>query len=74
MYMVYKLVLVSGDFYGSFFMIVAQLELWLGPLSLRILGVSCPFTENSRTYNSMLCVLLLRILGPYTFVWDLQLQ
>ena len=48
----------------SFFMAVSsQLELGL-----------TPFSENCRTYNSMLCVLLLRILGPITLCvlsWDL---
>ena len=44
---------------------------------MRILGVCCPFTDNSRPYNSMLCVVLLRILGSITLCmlsWDLQLQ
>ena len=56
--MVYKVSSCFFFFYGSFFF---QLELGLTPFT-RILGVSCPFTENSRTYNAMLCVILLRIL------------
>ena len=56
------------------FFIVAQLELGLTPFT-EDPRCKLPFTENSRTYNSMLCVLLLRILGPITLCmlsWDLQ--
>ena len=44
------------------YLIVALLE--LGPTPY----VSCPFTENCTAYNNNSSVLLLRILGPYTFV------
>ena len=47
--MVYKVILVSFYCFGSCcFFIVAQLELGLTPFT-EDLGVSCPFTENSRT-------------------------
>ena len=59
----------------SFFvLIVAQLELGITPFT-EDPRCKLPFTENSRTYNSMLCDLLLRILGPITLCmlsWDLH--
>ena len=68
--MVYRV----SSFYGSLF-VLAQLELGLTPFTEH-LRCKLPFhCENSRTYNSMLCVLLLRILGPITLCllsWDLQ--
>ena len=49
-------------FFGKFFvLIVAQLDLGITPFT-EVPRCKLPFTENSRTYNSMLCVLLLRIL------------
>ena len=74
----YNLVLISF-FYGSFLFIVAQLEVEQTPFT-EDPRCKLPFTENSRTYNSMFCVLLLsvlllRILGPITLCmlsWDLQ--
>ena len=73
--MVYKVSFCFFFFLVSFlFLIVAQLELGLTPFT-EDPRCKLPFTENSRTYNSMLCVLLLRILGPITLCmlsWDLQ--
>ena len=72
--MVIKLVLFSFFYVYFLFLIVAQLQLGLTPFT-EDPRCKLPFTENSRTYNSMLCVLLLRILGPITLCmlsWDLQ--
>ena len=69
-----RLVLVSFFSVSSLFLIVAQLELGLTPFT-EDPRCKLPFTENSRTYNFMLCVLLLWILGPITLCmlsWDLQ--
>ena len=57
-----RLVLVSR----FLFLNVAQLELGLTPFTDDP-RCKLPFTENSRTYNSMLCVLLLRIPGLLNF-------
>ena len=68
-----RLVLVSSFFCEFLLLIVAELELGLTPFT-EDPRCKLPFTENSRTYNSMLCVLL-RILGPITLCmlsWDLQ--
>ena len=42
---------------------VSQLKLGLTPFT-EDPRCKLPFTENSTTYNSMLCVLIPRILGP----------
>ena len=68
-----RLVLVSFLFYGEFFVFdCSSARTRANPFHFY---VSFPFTDNCRTYNSMLCILLLRILGPYTLCmlpWDLQ--